>query len=112
MKRYRCTNVNPYWTIDNPQRVLFQLESYQDGAINYLASVGILNRDLLRKDILVGNADKIPAELRKRIVIRNSEKVDLFNLLINEFSKIQLTGPGGLKDRSSLMEYRYDRKMS
>ena len=35
-------------------------------------------------------------------------KEDVYSFIINDLSTLHLTGKDGLKDRTNLMEYRYD----
>jgi hypothetical protein len=50
----------------------------------------------------------LPQEVLSLINESTFRKTEWYQALVNIISNIPLKGSGGLKDRSGLMEYRYD----
>lgn len=100
---------NPYNSLQNGKRVFHQLRALQIAALFSLASRNLVNQDLLRNHNLVQRtAQPLDAELAQAVRDRTLQMGNLVYFLVNELATMSLTGPDGLKDRSGLIEHRYD----
>lgn len=99
---------NPYRHLENPRRMLFDLEPFQLAALQCIAAYGLIDKDALRKSQVVRTTKSLPEHLAERIKQRNKDNRVLVDLLSVEFSRLPFFGDGGLKERSGLSEVRYD----
>ncbi|WP_343660179.1 ABC-three component system middle component 5 [Chryseobacterium sp.] len=99
---------NPYEKIYENRKVFEKIKPYQLAAINCIASYGIIDKSsinqqrvkILNKEILtefVNNFDELTPKEKNVIA-----------LMTSHFNQISLFGTDGLKNRTSLMESRYD----
>lgn len=84
------------------------MHQIQMTAIRCLAATGLIERSMLNKNILKRTSMQVPDGLSKSTRDFIEKKEDIYSFIINELSEFRLTGKDGLKDRTSLMEYRYD----
>lgn len=89
--------------------VLFgRMEPAQIAAAQTMATSGALDEDALSLGIVKFQDFPTPAELEMRVVAANTE-----NFQALEIAKVlfgyPLLGAGGLKDRTGLLEHRYDK---
>ena len=98
-----------YGRLQNPHRIFHQLESLQISALYSLAAYDLVDAEQLKTKRLVVRTDaQIPELFEKRVHFRIESQRELVELLVIHFDGIPLHGPGGLKDRSGLLEYRND----
>jgi hypothetical protein len=78
-------------------------------------ALSALSKQMIIKLSLEGNrrfvtlvSDKIPKPLLEELEKSSEEQGNLINVLTVDFQKIEILGPGGLKDRSGLGEFQYD----
>ncbi|MCB0278525.1 MAG: hypothetical protein KDD94_03435 [Calditrichaeota bacterium] len=99
---------NPYEEIDNNRKVFEKIKPYQMSALKSLASYGIINRDYLAKNS-VNRLSKDDMIKYANILDQISEReLSVLKILNTYFFKIAVYGRFGLKDRSQLLESRYD----
>ncbi len=80
----------------------------QDTVYPTLAGTGYLNKELLDKGIIAPSRKGVPQAVQERLADFLSRENELCSFLFEEFAKLSLFGPAGLKARSGLLEYRYD----
>ena len=85
-----------------------QMRHIQDAAIQTFVLQGILDADAYRSGAALRTDEKISAELSEKISAANEKHSDLMTFLCVDLDEIPFDGAGGLKDRTSLGEYRYD----
>lgn len=102
-------NFAPYESIQNASRLFSQLQPLQMAALYALAARNLLDKDLLQKHRLVKRT-QLPIEptLLSALKKRTLQMGNLVYFLAHELEPIPFGGPGGLKDRSGLLEHRYD----
>ena len=83
------------------------MKEIQFMAMQLLAANGYIGKDELEAEnvTLLRN---IPMELIKLIDDRNTEEEAIVEFICKGLATIPLRGPKGLKERTCLMEYRYD----
>jgi len=96
-----------YNRILDPRRIFDELRAYQDEGLRMLAATGIVRITKGSRQSSVALVE-IPQSIYPMIESARSSHANLLNLLAGEFSKIDLYGASGLKDRTGLFEYRYD----
>ena len=98
----------PYENLPTPSRLMFELSSIQDQALKSLMAKGILEKASLSSGYISIRKAIIPSEILTLMQSSTFRKTEWYNALVNIISKIPLKGAGGLKDRSGLLEHRYD----
>ncbi len=101
---------NPYEKVTEDRKVFEKIKPYQLAALNCIVSYGIIDKSLLNqqrvsvlnKEILnnfINNFEELSAKERNVIA-----------LMTSHFNQISLFGPDGLKNRTNLIESKYDAK--
>ena len=98
------------YAIDGNQKQLFErLNNCQEMAFEILVSKKILDIDKFQEGIvLLNNSLDIASRFIECIEETNLKNKKLLNFLTKSLASVQLYGKGGLKDRSKVMEYKYD----
>src|SRR5690606_21214128 len=107
-KRYEAAikNISDPFEITPSQKILFfELYKFQDSAIETLAQRSIIN---IYSSMVTLNLSPVPSTLKQAFEADYFSKSEFFRCLIESFPKLKLEGRGGFKDRSGLMEFRYD----
>lgn len=99
---------NPYRSLENPRRIFFELEPFQISALHCLAAYGLVDAEKFMAGFVMRTQKPVPPSLAEAIEKRNGESKVLVDLLSVEFAKLPFFGEGGLKERSNLVEIRYD----
>jgi len=103
----RASN-NPYEKVTEDRKIFEKIKPYQLAALNCIASYGIIDKaslnqqrvSIINKDILthfINNFDGL-----------SPKESNVIALMTSHFNQISLFGTDGLKDRTKLMESRYD----
>ncbi|MBF0408966.1 MAG: hypothetical protein HQM10_16585 [Candidatus Riflebacteria bacterium] len=98
----------PYEAITNPRKMLFELRALHNAAIRGLVAKGIINKELFLKNIIKLEIGKLPEKLIGRIEENEKRATQWYRLIVNFLSKFPFNGKDGLKERSGLLEFRYD----
>lgn len=97
---------NPYEDLIDPKRIVERMRPYQISALRYLASYGLIDNNLFLKNIIKRTDKELPKELFSKIEEISIEKENIIKL-VQGFSDLALWG---IKERTGLLEFRYDRK--
>lgn len=84
------------------------MHQIQIAAIRCLAATGLIELTELDKGVIKRTKRDIPDGLLLSMRDFLNAKKDIYGFIISKLSKFHLTGKDGLKDRTRLMEYRYD----
>ncbi|WP_299160929.1 ABC-three component system middle component 5 [uncultured Tenacibaculum sp.] len=99
---------NPYQAIMNPNKLFVRMQPYQLNAIKTLASYGVINKDYLIANRIT-NVDKKTLSLLIKDLRENTDREDnIIKIMTSYFYFMPLYGKNGLKDRTNLLEFRYD----
>lgn len=99
---------NAYAVEGNQKQIFNKLNKIQDKIIEILVSKNILNIAKIKIGIISLNPNiDIPFFLLQQIEVKNHENYNIFEFL-TKLSTLPFYGEDGLKDRTGLMEYRYD----
>ncbi len=102
----------PFESLKNTKRIIYELEQLQSTAIQNLVAKGLLDSESFNEGYLKRTDKELPENFSDVIKDSRLLKEEWFEVLINEFPKAKLTGSNGLKARTGLMEYRYDLEKS
>lgn len=90
--------------------VLFdRMSVVQDSALSALSKQEIVTLSTIsnRRYVLL-HESRIPQPLTEALNLATDKHKELLRILVDDFLQISVSGPGGLKDRSGLGEFRYD----
>lgn len=91
----------PYEELPSEKILMFRLNEIQNFSFNFLVSKGLFNKNKFTKGII-----SYQEEFLNNYKFQNSIP-EVMEILV-KMAAIEVDGKGGLKDRSGLMEYRYD----
>lgn len=97
---------NPYEDLIDPKRIAERMNPYQISALRYLASYGLVDNHLFQKNIIKRTDKELPKDLQEKLGEINTEKENIIKL-VKGFNFLALRG---LKERTGLLEFKYDRK--
>ncbi len=99
---------NPYERITEDRKIFERLKPYQIAALNSIASYGIIDKSLLNQNrILIVNKEILDEFVYSIHDISDKEK-NVIALMTGHFNQVSLFGVDGLKNRTKLMESKYD----
>ncbi|MGK0379647.1 MAG: hypothetical protein ACJA1Z_003475 [Patiriisocius sp.] len=107
-KRFIKDSKNPYERITENRKVFEKLKPYQLAALNCIASYGIIDKSLLNQHrISIVNKTILTEFVEKYEELSDNEK-NVISLMTSHFNQLSLFGIDGLKNRTKLMESKYD----
>jgi hypothetical protein len=107
-KRNFAKYANEYVFTGTPKLVFLQMRLLQETALRLLFSKGLIDEDLYRDGVVRLQASGLPPELARRIAEQNAVDAEPVSYLVEVVGKFSLYGAGGIKDRTGLLEFRYD----
>ncbi|MDN4622701.1 ABC-three component system middle component 5 [Pantoea agglomerans] len=99
---------NEYHNPINTTSTFRDMHEIQIAAIRCLAATGLIEVKSLEKDFIKRTDKSIPDGLLLSMRDFLKSKDEVYNFIIVKLSQFHLTGKDGLKDRTNLMEFRYD----
>jgi hypothetical protein len=99
---------NPYEKITEDRKIFEKLKPYQLAALNCIASYGIIDKSLLNQSRVSIINKKILVEFVKTFDGISAKERNVISLMTSHFNQISLFGSDGLKNRTNLMESKYD----
>ena len=100
---------NPYEDLIDAKRIIERMKSYQLSALKCIASYGLIDSTLLAKNLVRRTNKEIPFELSNKLNDLTIEKQNVIKLIVG-FWELPLYGKYGLKDRTGLIEFKYDQR--
>ena len=97
----------PYDRLPTPRSLFERMRTSFEAALQTLTSRGLVSTEVASGRVVLRTGDT-PAELLDLALGQNADEADLITVLAAISSEFPTSGANGLKDRSSLMEYRYD----
>lgn len=98
----------PYGELPDDNSIFSRMEPFQRAAATSLAHHGYLSSKAWEENEIFFNAVSLPNKLDNRCVMLNEGMPDIVKILREILQRYPLNGPGGLKDRTGLLEFRYD----
>ncbi|WP_372482892.1 ABC-three component system middle component 5 [Elizabethkingia anophelis] len=105
---YIVRQQNPYEEILNDRKMFERIRPYQMSALKYLASIGLINKDYLDNNRITKISKEILDELSKITNELTIQEKNTIRLLTSHFYFVPIYGKDGLKDRTNLLESKYD----
>ncbi|WP_046755692.1 ABC-three component system middle component 5 [Kordia jejudonensis] len=102
----KSIKVNEYNNINSEKNVFAQLNKMHNISLNELASTSIIESERLKKGFVKRTELVLPDYLLKSISNQSGEKIKILNYIKNDLNNIPIHK---LKERSGLIEYRYDK---
>ena len=107
-KRWGQQLKNDYNNSNNFKSLFFEVNKIQDEVLVHLTSIELIDNSNYRNGEILFNREKLPNNIQALIKTNKSINADVLDFLITELKDLPLLGRGGIKDRSSLMDHRYD----
>lgn len=108
MQQYIPKKENPYEVIMDNRKMFERIKPYQLTALKSLASYGIIDKNyLVSNRITVISKDVLQSYLEKYEKLSVREE-NVIKLLVTHFYQMSLFGVDGLKNRTQLLESKYD----
>jgi hypothetical protein len=107
-KIFKQKTENPYEDLIDAKRIIERMKPYQMSALRCIASYGLIDAKSLSKNIVIRTEKEIPQELLIKFEDTPIEKTNVIKLVIG-FEELPLYGAMGLKYRTGLIEFRYDK---
>ncbi len=98
----------PYESLINTKRILFELEVLQSVCIQNLLAKNLLDKTAYEKGFLKRSNVELPEQLQNELQVARLANEEWFMVLVDELPQAKFKGNAGLKARTGLMEYRYD----
>lgn len=111
IKEYKkCLNnkTNTFVQIPNKRKLFFDLNEVQKMAIATLAAKGIIDIEQIKNGIVSLNCSRLPESMKIQLKKDKFSLSSEFKLLTEGLVKTEWKGSKGLKNRTGLLEYRYD----
>jgi hypothetical protein len=108
IKRFTKPEKNPYRGPVSRYRTFREMESIQSAASRLLALTGLFSPTALEAGNVVRTGQALSEELQHTVMSSTKDKNEVVDFVLSKFAEIPLHGAGGLKQRTGLMEYRYD----
>lgn len=99
---------NPYQQILDERKALDKIKPYQMSALNCLASYNIIDKELLLQDSIKINSIELLKKYSTSIGELSSRERNVITIVTSSFYDISLFGKNGLKNRTNLIESKYD----
>lgn len=106
---FKKKGFNPYEDLIDPKKIIERMKSFQLSALKCIASYGLIDTKLLAKNIVKRSSKEIPRELSDKFNELTLEKANIIKLILG-FCELPLYGKSGLKDRTGLIEFKYDQR--
>lgn len=98
-----------YESMPNDKRVFYEIMPIQNTALHNLIARDMIDSDRYAAQIIARSEIQLPGTLMEKIKNDPFVKEEWFLFLVNKLPLLIFDGEKGLKYRSNLMEYRYDR---
>ncbi len=98
----------PYESLQNPRRLMFNLKVLHNEAARALVAKGIIDKDSYLRNIIKLYGERVSEPLNNKIVKNEKRKTQWYQLLVEVLAQYPINGKDGLKDRTQLLEFRYD----
>lgn len=98
----------PYGELPEDKVLFARMQPLQTAALDTLATKDLIDAELYRTGTIGTTDEQVSAQVAERIRADNETQKDLIEFLTVLATEYELLGDDGLKDRTKLMEYRYD----
>ena len=99
---------NTYEELVDPQRVFDRMKPFQLTAYKCLAACGLIDSEELTEGRIKMSSKTIPTELGQNMQSLDEPQEHAIKVIAGPLSSFPLSGPGGLKARTRLLDFKYD----
>lgn len=110
LRRFVKPQENPYNEVVDNKKVFERIRPYQITALHCLASYGIINTELLRENRISVISDEKLASFQVEFEALSEREQNVIAIMTSHFYFVSLFGANGLKNRTGLLESKYDEK--
>lgn len=107
-KRFLSNIPEPFESMRNTKRIMYELESLQTVALHNLLAKQIIDVTSFKVKRLKRTDEPLPSDLNSAIQSSDMVQKEWFRMVVNELPLVNFGGGKGLKKRTGLMEFRYD----
>ncbi|MDB2438747.1 hypothetical protein N9W89_08540 [Hellea sp.] len=100
--------ISRYGLLPDEVTLFNRMESTQEAAFSTLAKAGYINGEQFSQGWIAPQIDAIPSSLKESCILSLQARPMLMAVQRSILTSYKLLGKGGLKDRSGLMDFRYD----
>ncbi|MDV4072208.1 hypothetical protein CMT45_10850 [Elizabethkingia anophelis] len=108
LKQLNVSQNNPYQQIFDERKTLEKIKPYQLSALTCLASYNIINRDTLIDNFIKIDSTELLKWYSDSVGDLSARERNIISIVTSNFYDISLFGKKGLKNRSNLIESKYD----
>ena len=108
IKQYIPKRDNPYEILLDNRKTFEKIKPYQLTALKCLASYGIVQKDLLNESKVNVVSKNLLQDYTSKFEPLSIREVNVIHLLTSHFYLMPMSGPFGLKERTKLLESKYD----
>ncbi len=98
----------PYESLPSPSRLMFELGEIQEQTIKSMIAKGLVEKGPFISGKVKIRFMVLPQKISELIASEKFRQEEWYNFLTKVLVQMPLKGINGLKDRTGLMEYRYD----
>uniref|UniRef100_UPI0040495B0E ABC-three component system middle component 5 n=1 Tax=Fulvivirga sp. TaxID=1931237 RepID=UPI0040495B0E len=99
---------NPYERITENRKIFEKIKPYQLAALNCIASYGIIEKSFLNQQRITIINKSILDEFVNNFEELTPKERNVIALMTSHFNQVSLFGTDGLKNRTNLIESKYD----
>lgn len=100
--------VNPYHGPVNSKKTFQDMEQIHVAALRALAASNLIEKDKLDSGLAERSSTELPSDMLDMIALSKKRDPEMIDFILFGLGKMETQGVNGLKDRSGLLEYRYD----
>jgi hypothetical protein len=108
LKQFTVLENNPYEIVYDNRKVFEKIKPYQISALNCLVSYGIIDKELLLLNRVSIVSKDLLFEYAKNLEKLSAREQNIITILTSDFYQITMFGKGGFKERTNLLESKYD----
>ncbi|WP_369809354.1 ABC-three component system middle component 5 [Paraglaciecola sp. MB-3u-78] len=107
-KKYVVNIPGAYEKISNQRRLFFEMNEIHKEAVGILCAKGILNKELFENGTIALDKDNLPVGVADLVIHDTFVKSDVFKVITEGLLSSKWGGKSGLKEKTGLLEYKYD----
>ena len=108
IKSFVKTKDNPYEKLMDNRKMFEKIKPYQLTALKSLASYGIIDKNFMNTNHVTIISNKLIENYSLKFEPLTNQEQNAIHLLTSHFYQIPMFGADGLKERTNLLESKYD----
>ena len=99
---------NPYNRLLDDRKMFEKIRPYQMNALKCLASYGLINSDFSSTNRVMKTSENLLIERGAKFIDMKEIERNVMKLMTSHFYLMPMYGPNGLKQKTGLLEFKYD----